>query len=217
MMLASQGNIVEEAQCAKENLQGKLFNDPRITIEYPSNSLEFDGDFLEYHPIPGRNVPSAPAAVCQENKSDEILWKGFIATRGVPVCQARIPKGESIERKIPDIINFTYKKGLDMLAYHYTDAAVGFNILSISPHTEEDFASYTESLKYLSSNNRALVAEFADGTTLFLVPPSDFLKKVLKVDSLTRIYGVILKYAHHTPSGTSLPPETNQPQYVKAP
>lgn len=41
---------IEEAQRAKEGLQGKLFNDPRITIEYSSSGPAPGRDFLEYHP-----------------------------------------------------------------------------------------------------------------------------------------------------------------------
>ncbi|PHT45394.1 Flowering time control protein FPA [Capsicum baccatum] len=114
------------------------------------------------------------------------------------VCCSLIPaRDKQLGGKLgtrPGVINCAYRKRLHKLTDHYPDAAVGFNIFSFLPDTENDYASYTESLRYLSSNDRAWVAEFAEGTTLLLVPTSNFLKKVLKVDGQTRIYGVVLKY-----------------------
>ena len=71
------------------------------------------------------------------------------------------------------------------------------------PDSEDDFASYTEFLCYLGSKDRAGVAKLDDGTTLFLVPPSDFLSKVLKVSGPERLYGVVLKFAQ-VPSSASI-------------
>ena len=79
-----------------------------------------------------------------------------------------------------------------MLSKHYQDAD-GFDIVFFLPDSEEDFASYTEFLQYLRLKNRAGVAKLEDGTTLFLVPPSDFLTHVLKVNGPERLYGVVLK------------------------
>lgn len=79
-----------------------------------------------------------------------------------------------------------------MLAKHHTEA-IGFEIVFFLPDSEEDFASYTEFLRYLGSKNRAGVAKLDDGTTLFLVPPSDFLTDVLEVSGPERLYGVVLK------------------------
>ena len=80
-----------------------------------------------------------------------------------------------------------------MLTKHYAEA-IGFEIVFFLPDSEDDFASYTEFLRYLGAKNRAGVAKFDDGTTLFLVPPSDFLTKVLKVVGPERLYGVVLKF-----------------------
>lgn len=92
----------------------------------------------------------------------------------------------------PEIVNCSARTGLDMLAKHYTEA-IGFEIVFFLPDREDDFASYTEFLCYLGSKNRAGVAKLDDGTTLFLVPPSDFLTDVLKVSGPERLYGVVLK------------------------
>lgn len=80
-----------------------------------------------------------------------------------------------------------------MLTKHYAEA-IGFEIVFFLPDSEDDFASYTEFLRYLGAKNRAGVAKFDDGTTLFLVPPSDFLTEVLKVVGPERLYGVVLKF-----------------------
>lgn len=92
----------------------------------------------------------------------------------------------------PEMVNCSARTGLDMLAKHYTEA-IGFEIVFFLPDSEHDFASYTEFLQYLGSKNRAGVAKLDDGTTLFLVPPSDFLTDVLKVSGRERLYGVVLK------------------------
>lgn len=58
--------------------------------------------------------------------------------------------------------------------------------------------TYQEFLYYLGSKHRAGVAKFSDGTTLFLVPPSDFSENYLKVHGTDRLFGVVLKF-HHLP------------------
>lgn len=106
------------------------------------------------------------------------------------------------------MVNCSARTGLDMLTKHYADA-VGFSIVYFLPDSEGDFASYTEFLRYLGAKNRAGVAKFDDGTTLFLVPPSDFLTKVLNVAGPERLYGVVLEFPQVAPSSASV-----QPQYV---
>lgn len=96
-----------------------------------------------------------------------------------------------------------------MLSKHYAEA-VGFEVVFFLPDSEEDFASYTEFLCYLGSKDRAGVAKLDDGTTLFLVPPSDFLTKVLKVSGPERLYGVVLKFAQ-VPSGPSMQQQSHRP------
>lgn len=97
-----------------------------------------------------------------------------------------------------------------MLTKHYADA-IGFDIVFFLPDSEDDFASYTEFLRYLGAKNRAGVAKFDDGTTLFLVPPSDFLTNVLKVAGPERLYGVVLKFPQQVSSGTSIPQQSHLP------
>ncbi|KAJ0246642.1 RNA recognition motif domain-containing protein [Hirschfeldia incana] len=123
----------------------------------------------------------------------DFIWRGVIAKGGTPVCHARcVPIGKGIESELPEMVNCSARTGLDMLAKHYTEA-IGFEIVFFLPDSEDDFASYTEFLRYLGSKNRAGVAKLDDGTTLFLVPPSDFLTDVLKVSGRERLYGVVLK------------------------
>ncbi|KAM7489701.1 hypothetical protein LguiB_027185 [Lonicera macranthoides] len=134
----------------------------------------------------------------------DYVWRGVIAKGGTPVCCARcVPIGEGIGSEIPDVVNCSARTGLDMLTKHYADA-VGFEIIFFLPDSEEDFAPFTEFLRYLGAKNRAGVAKFDDGTTLFLVPPSDFLTKVLNVAGPERLYGVVLKFHQHAPSRKSV-------------
>lgn len=97
-----------------------------------------------------------------------------------------------------------------MLTRHYAEA-IGFDIVFFLPDSEEDFASYTEFLQYLGLKNRVGVAKCEDGTPLFLVPPSDFLSRVLKVSGPERLYGVVLKLPHQSTA------EVRQPQAAPVP
>lgn len=114
----------------------------------------------------------------------------------------------------PDVVNCSARTGLDLLSKHYEDA-IGFNIVFFLPDSEDDFASYTEFLRYLGSKDRAGVAKFDDGTTMFLVPPSDFLTNVLKVSGPARLYGVILKFRHAVTRAMN--PRPIQPHYEDPP
>ncbi|PKA56255.1 Flowering time control protein FPA [Apostasia shenzhenica] len=123
----------------------------------------------------------------------DFCWRGLIAKGGTPVCNARcVPIGNGIESPFPEMVNCSARTGLDMLTTHYNEA-IGFDMVYFLPDSEEDFASYTEFLRYLGQRDRAGVAKFDDGTTLFLVPPSEFLTKVLKFSGPERLYGVVLK------------------------
>uniref|UniRef100_M1DP89 RNA recognition motif-containing protein n=1 Tax=Solanum tuberosum TaxID=4113 RepID=M1DP89_SOLTU len=245
---------VEKAQRAREGLQGKLFNDPRITIEYSSNENPFQLAQTMGHNWPilasnvsgrlpryghlldepyglgplGSNVLSGHVTISQANNSDARIsprqhysahiWCGIIARKGTSLCRAVcVPTGESVRFELPDIVNWSARTRLDKLTVHYSNAAVGFNIVFFLPDTNKDFSSYTEFLRYLSAKDRVEVAKLCDGTHMFLVPPSDFIRKVLKVDGPACLYGVVLKYAPHTTSGTSLPLESYQPQHVDTP
>ncbi|KAF3782847.1 Flowering time control protein [Nymphaea thermarum] len=150
---------------------------------------------------------------------DDCCWRGVIAKGGTPVCSARcVPVGKGIDATLPETVNCSARTGLDMLTKHYSEAS-GFDIVFFLPDSEEDFSSYTEFLRYLSGKSRAGVAKFDDGTTLFLVPPSEFLTQVLKVSGPERLYGVVLKFPQQSSnlhvqqpqhlshiSGSSLPP-----------
>lgn len=102
-----------------------------------------------------------------------------------------------------------------MLTKHYAEA-IGFDIVFFLPDSEEDFASYTEFLQYLGLKNRVGVAKCDDGTTLFLVPPSDFLTKVLKVSGPERLYGVVLKLPHQSTNEMRRPQAASPPTVYRS-
>ncbi|GMI92975.1 hypothetical protein like AT2G43410 [Hibiscus trionum] len=157
-------------------------------------------------PVPGKVTAGGPRSAPPDN---DFIWRGIIAKGGTPVCNARcVPIGKGLETELPEVVNCSARTGLDMLAKHCREA-VGFDIVFFLPDSEDDFASYTEFLRYLGSNNRAGVAKFDDGTTLFLVPPSEFLTKVLKVLGPERLYGVVLKLTPQVPS--TAPPQPHPP------
>ncbi|KAI5351026.1 hypothetical protein L3X38_003917 [Prunus dulcis] len=153
----------------------------------------------------GQGISPAGARVSVGGPPDnDYIWRGTIAKGGTPVCHARcVPIGKGIGNELPEIVNCSARTGLDMLTKHYAEA-IGFDIVFFLPDSEDDFASYTEFLRYLGAKNRAGVAKFDDGMTLFLVPPSDFLKNVLKVAGPERLYGVVLKFPQQVPSTVSM-------------
>lgn len=133
---------------------------------------------------------------------ENIFWQGTIAKGGTPVCHARcISVGKSIESKFPEVVNCSARTDLDMLTKHFSQAS-GFGLVFFVPEQDQDVHPYQEFLHYLGSKHRAGVAKFSDGTTLFLVPPSDFSEHVLKAPRTNHLFGVVLKFLQPTGSAT---------------
>ncbi|KAJ1394346.1 hypothetical protein SESBI_34290 [Sesbania bispinosa] len=123
----------------------------------------------------------------------EWKWEGTIAKGGTPVCRARcFPVGKVLDIMLPDFLDCTARTGLDMLSKHYYQA-VGVWVVFFVPGSDVDIELYNEFMHYLEEKQRAAVAKLDDKTTLFLVPPSDFSEKVLKVPGKLSISGVILR------------------------
>lgn len=105
------------------------------------------------------------------------------------------------------MVNCSARTDLETLTRHYYEG-IGFDAVFFLPDSEADFASYTEFLQYLRLKNRAGVAKMYDGTTtVFLVPPSEFLTDVLGIRGPERLYGVVL----HLPQVESPRPVLPQP------
>ncbi|KAK2970927.1 hypothetical protein RJ640_021180 [Escallonia rubra] len=191
--------------------------DPSFPKSLDNSGLGLD-QFFARRPLGKNHVSSLETRIPtggtgQGHPELDYIWRGVIAKGGSPVCRARcVPIGEGIESEIPEVVNCSARTGLDMLTKHYADA-IGFDIIYFLPDSEEDFAPYTEFLRFLGAKDRAGVAKFDDGTTLFLVPPSDFLTNVLNVSGPERLYGVVLRFPQHAPSSTSRHPELVQPRY----
>lgn len=79
-----------------------------------------------------------------------------------------------------------------MLAKHYYQASSTWVVFFV-PGSDADIGFYNEFMHYLEEKQRAAVAKLDDKTTLFLVPPSEFSQKVLKVPGKLSISGVILR------------------------
>lgn len=166
-----------------------------------------------FSPVDSRLSTGGPV---QGHPEHDCIWRGVIAKGGQHVCRARcVPVEKEFEFEIPEVVNCSARTGLDMLAKHYGDA-VGYNIIFFLPDSVEDFAPYTEFLRYLGAKNRAGVAKFDDGTTLFLVPPSDFLKNTLNIAGPERLYGVVLKFQSHV-FGSTAEHSHSQQNYVDRP
>lgn len=79
-----------------------------------------------------------------------------------------------------------------MLAKHYYQAASAWVVFFV-PESDADISPYNEFMNYLGEKQRAAVAKLDERTTLFLVPPSEFSEKVLKVPGKLSISGVVLR------------------------
>ncbi|XP_073123483.1 flowering time control protein FPA [Henckelia pumila] len=193
---------------------------PRSDTALPFARVENQGAFDEQYGLISLSSGGASGSltrvggVGQRLAESDCIWRGIIAKGGTLVCHARcVSIGEGLSVDIPEVVNCSARTGLELLGKHYEEA-IGFNIVFFLPDSEEDFAPYTEFLRYLGSNDRAGVAKFEDGTTLFLVPPSDFLTKVLKVSGPERLYGVVLKFHQQAPSSASVNSQSVHPRYV---
>ncbi|XP_043689302.1 flowering time control protein FPA [Telopea speciosissima] len=132
----------------------------------------------------------------QSPRNEEWKWEGTIAKGGTPVCRARcFPVGKVLDIMLPEFLNCTARTGLDMLVKHFYQAASVWVVFFV-PESDADIAFYDEFMHYLGEKQRAAVAKLGEKTTLFLVPPSDFSEKVLKVPGKLSISGVILRFQY---------------------
>lgn len=120
-------------------------------------------------------------------------WEGTIAKGGNPICRAKcFPVGKAMDMMLPEFLDCTARTGLDMLANHYYQSSQAWVVFFV-PGSDTDIVFYNEFMHYLEEKQRAAVSKLDDTTTLFLVPPSDFSEKVLKVPGKLSISGVILR------------------------
>ncbi|CAN8232440.1 unnamed protein product [Cochlearia groenlandica] len=120
-------------------------------------------------------------------------WEGTIAKGGSPICRAKcFPVGKVMDMMLPEFLDCTARTGLDMLAKHYYQSSEAWVVFFV-PGSDADIVFYNEFMHYLEEKQRAAVSKLDDTTTLFLVPPSDFSEKVLKVPGKLSISGVILR------------------------
>lgn len=80
-----------------------------------------------------------------------------------------------------------------MLSRHYYQAAASW-VVFFAPGSDSDIASYNDFMHYLTEKQRVAVAKLEEKLSLFLVPPSDFTEKILKVPGKLSISGLILKF-----------------------
>ncbi|CAH8381332.1 unnamed protein product [Eruca vesicaria subsp. sativa] len=120
-------------------------------------------------------------------------WEGTIAKGGNAICRAKcFPVGKVMDMMLPEFLDCTARTGLDMLANHYYQSSQAWVVFFV-PGSDTDIVFYNEFMHYLEEKQRAAVSKLDDTTTLFLVPPSDFSEKVLKVPGKLSISGVILR------------------------
>ncbi|KAM2417450.1 hypothetical protein ACFX1W_024290 [Malus domestica] len=140
-----------------------------------SSNRNFEGGPFGYNQLPYRpmNLP--------------------LALGETPVSHARcFPVGKLLDITLPEFLDCTARTGLDMLSKHYHQAASAW-VVFFAPQSDADFGCYNEFMHYLGEKQRAAVAKLDDKNTLFLVPPSDFSEKVLKVPGKLSISGVVLR------------------------
>ncbi|XP_047970125.1 flowering time control protein FPA isoform X1 [Salvia hispanica] len=137
-------------------------------------------------------------------------WEGMIAKGGTMVCRARcFPVGKPPDMVLPEILDCTARTSLDMLAKHYYQAASASAVF-FAPANDPDISYYNEFMSYLGEKQRAAVVKLDERNTLFLIPPSEFSEKVLKVPGKVSISGVVLRIDPSGSSYGSLPPNENR-------
>eukprot|EP00250_Pteridium_aquilinum_P004236 c14462_g1_i1 orf=152-2680(+) len=148
-------------------------------------------------------------------------WKGSIAKAGVFVCCVQsFPVGKGIDNSLPGVVNCVARTSLDMLAQHFYQAT-DYGVIYFVPDGDSENGSFQEFVSYLGDKHRAGVANTSDGTTLFLVPPSDFAENVLKLHG-DCLFGLVIKSRQvesSTPANyqeqPALPPvHGHQQQYI---
>ncbi|PIN01004.1 Apoptosis-promoting RNA-binding protein TIA-1/TIAR (RRM superfamily) [Handroanthus impetiginosus] len=142
----------------------------------------------------------------RESSSKEVWrWEGMIAKGGTSVCRARcFPVGKPPDMVLPEYLDCTARTSLEMLAKHYYQAASAWVVFFV-PANDPDISYYNDFMSYLEERQRAAVAKLDERTTLFLVPPSEFSEKVLKVPGKLSISGVVLRLDAPGSSYGSLP------------
>ncbi|XP_058114648.1 flowering time control protein FPA [Magnolia sinica] len=179
----------------------------------PRPQAERDGSWKTHDSFEGAgSLPAKPLKWQQPFTPDshhsplneEWKWEGTIAKGGTPVCRARcFPVGKVLDVMLPEFLNCTARTGLDMLEKHFYQAA-SFWVVFFVPGSDADIIFYNEFMHYLGEKQRAAVAKLSEKTTLFLVPPSEFSEKVLKVPGKVSISGVILRFQHPSSNYGSL-------------
>ncbi|KAM1411819.1 hypothetical protein ACFX15_023711 [Malus domestica] len=143
--------------------------------ELPDSNRNFEGGPFGYNQLPYRPMNL------------------LLALGETPVSHARcFPVGKLLDITLPEFLDCTARTGLDMLSKHYHQAASAW-VVFFAPQSDADFGCYNEFMHYLGEKQRAAVAKLDDKHTLFLVPPLDFSKKVLKVPGKLSISGVVLR------------------------
>ncbi|GER45093.1 RNA binding protein [Striga asiatica] len=154
------------------------------------------GERVDHWNLPRDEFQVAPAQLPPERRQSSLKevwnWEGMIAKGGNPICRARcFPVGKSPDMILPGCLDCTARTSLDMLAKNYYQAASAW-VVFFAPANDPDISYYNEFMNYLGERQRAAVVKLDELTTLFLVPPSEFSEKVLKVPGRLSISGVIL-------------------------
>ncbi|XP_075498064.1 flowering time control protein FPA [Primulina tabacum] len=140
-------------------------------------------------PDPRRSTPD----IRKSSAKEVWKWEGMIVKGGTSVCRARcFPVGKPMDMGLPEYLDCTARTSLDMLGKHYYQAANAWVVFFVPAH-DPDIPYYNEFMNYLAEKHRAAVAKLDERTTLFLVPPSEFSEKVLKVPGKLSISGVVLR------------------------
>ncbi|KAD6454097.1 hypothetical protein E3N88_08803 [Mikania micrantha] len=189
----------------------KQIPDPPVNIPQQPYVARGNSGNLPYDTFQTGSVSSAQNPVAwkkptPEPANGEWKWEGVIAKGGTSICRARcFPVGKVLDMNLPEFLDCTARTNLDTLAKHYYRAARSWVVFFV-PETDADMGFYNEFMNYLGEKQRAAVAKLDDKTTLFLVPPSEFSEKVLKVPGKLSISGVILRLDPSLSSVEALPP-----------
>lgn len=150
-------------------------------------------DFQAPMPMPPLDRRKLTPEIRESSSKEVWRWEGMIAKGGTTVCRARcFPVGKPPDMVLPEVLDCTARTSLDMLAKHYYQASSAW-VVFLAPANDPDISYYNEFMSYLGEKQRAAVVKLDERSTLFLVPPSEFSEKVLKVPGKLSISGVVLR------------------------
>ncbi|CAI5457636.1 unnamed protein product [Closterium sp. Yama58-4] len=154
---------------------------------------------------PGISAPMPDVLNCSARTELDTLAKHVRAAADFGVV-AIIPEAQPDVPPYHDLVQYLGEKHSQYTLAKHVRAAADFGVVAIIPEAQPDVPPYHDLVQYLGEKRRAGVAKLPDGSTLFLVPPSDFAVSILQVPRNDSLFGVYLSVAAPAAPGAPAAP-----------